>query len=435
MSERRESLRRLADLLDAAAGELRERAQLAERVLADPEVVASTDFSPVSGTAVANALAAATAGRSGLRATAAAIEADAELARATVETYLRLDALRRAVEQTLGPMAGRAVDALVTEVGLGEPVVVPDEPEELDRDRLLACLAELGRRHRDLVDRVIGDGLLESLWMRSLLLAPALADDTGAAARATLAALGADVGVDPSADHGGGPRGDTGADPGPADEATPSDQPGSPGRATGRASGLDERPAGLSGLMALLSSATRAVTVLRTAPGVYVVLLPGAGTGLHVVGDDESSYAERAIRALERTIRRHGDHRAPEPARVLLAGSGPGGATALDIAALSESPLFQVERVVTAGAPSAQVPRVPRYTRMISLEDRADPVTLLGSLVNAGSDNRLSLIFDGSGIDGDVHDHYLAAAHAADLADHPELQAELDELRRLGYLR
>ena len=50
---------------------------------------------------------------------------------------------------------------------------------------------------------------------------------------------------------------------------------------------------------------------------------------------------------------------------------------------------------MTAGAPSAQVPRIPDRTRVLSLEDRADPVALLGSLINAGARNRVTVVFDG----------------------------------------
>ena len=54
-----------------------------------------------------------------------------------------------------------------------------------------------------------------------------------------------------------------------------------------------------------------------------------------------------------------------------------------------------IDQVVTAGAPSAHVPRIPETTRVLSLEDRSDPVALLGSLVNAGAANRVTVVFDG----------------------------------------
>jgi protein gp37 len=92
--------------------------------------------------------------------------------------------------------------------------------------------------------------------------------------------------------------------------------------------------------------------------------------------------------------------------------------------------------VVTAGSPSAQVPRLPAGVRMLSLEDRSDPVALLGSLMNVEATNRLTVVFDG-GSDG-THDRpvdpYVVGARAADEAGHPELRADLDRLVDLGYL-
>ena len=52
--------------------------------------------------------------------------------------------------------------------------------------------------------------------------------------------------------------------------------------------------------------------------------------------------------------------------------------------------------MVTAGSPSAHVPRIPESVRVLSLEDRDDPVALLGSLVNAGAANRTDIVFDAS---------------------------------------
>ena len=147
--------------------------------------------------------------------------------------------------------------------------------------------------------------------------------------------------------------------------------------------------------MTTLFSQTRAITVDHVGPGRYVVFLPGphgrSGSGLRLVGGDHLPYADRVERAIEGAVRRYDDG----PAHVMLVGSAQGGPTALDIAGMAESDLFDVDRVVTAGAPSALVPRVPKDTRMLSIEDRDDPVALLGSLVNAAADNRLTVVFDG----------------------------------------
>ena len=196
---------------------------------------------------------------------------------------------------------------------------------------------------------------------------------------------------------------------------------------------LPGRSGGLEDLMARLFGVTRSVAVERHAPGAYVAYLTGAhgrtGPALRVVGGDHLSYDERVVRTLEAGIRRTGD----EHARVMLVAHGEAGQTALDIAAMADSPLFEVDRVVTAGAATA-VARVPRYARMLCLEDRSDPVALLGSLVNAASDNRLTVVFDGTGAET-VEERYVVGGRLADASTDPDLVAELDDLRSLGYLR
>jgi hypothetical protein len=131
------------------------------------------------------------------------------------------------------------------------------------------------------------------------------------------------------------------------------------------------------------------------------------------------------VRAIEGAI-------TEDDARVMLVGSAAGGAVAAEIAAAAVSERFVVDQVVTAGAPSAQVPTIPGHTRMLSLEDRSDPVALLGSLVNAGLANRVTVVFDGTAAGDDPV--YVAGARAADHAQHPELRAEIQRIQDLGFL-
>ena len=131
------------------------------------------------------------------------------------------------------------------------------------------------------------------------------------------------------------------------------------------------------------------------------------------------------IRAIEKVV-------TEDDARVMLVGSAAGGAVAAEIAATASSPRFVVDQVVTAGSPSAQVPRIPEATRVLSLEDRRDPVALLGSLINAKIANRLTVVFDSSESQG-TH-MYVVGAKAADSAEHPELRAEIVRMQDLGYL-
>ena len=122
-------------------------------------------------------------------------------------------------------------------------------------------------------------------------------------------------------------------------------------------------------------------------------------------------------------------------AKVMLVGAGPGGLVAAELAGQADAP-YTIEQVVTAGAPSAQAPRIPAGVRMLSLEDRADPVALLGSLVNAEAANRVTVVFDRAEVadPGPTDDPYVLGARAADAAGHPALRAELDRLADLGYL-
>ena len=90
------------------------------------------------------------------------------------------------------------------------------------------------------------------------------------------------------------------------------------------------------------------------------------------------------------------------------------------------------DQVVTAGAPAAHVPRIPEHTRVLSLEDRSDPVALLGSLISAGAENRVTVVFDSSGAEGE--EVYVVGGRVADAASHPELRAEVQRLAAAGYL-
>ena len=106
---------------------------------------------------------------------------------------------------------------------------------------------------------------------------------------------------------------------------------------------------------------------------------------------------------------------------------------AAELASSAVSDAFTVDAVVAAGSP-AHVPHIPDSVRVLSLEDRDDPVALLGSLVNAGAANRTDIVFDASG--APAGEAYVAGARAADEAavHHPDLAAEIDRLRTWGYL-
>ena len=445
MTETYDRLLALADVFDSAGAELRARAGLGAEVLRDPAVTDTADLAPTTYAQAEEDVRAATTGKHGLMTRSLELDADALVVRATVVTYQWIDDLRTVASSTLGSIAGRAVGFLAPTVELGGAVVSAGliETDALDRDEVAAYLAELATDNPELLDHVVtgGGGLLDGLLLRSLLTAGYFAlkgersatPHTGLTAgftsgepgrRAARGGLRA-IGVAPMrADAAAVVRDVAAALVDPVDTTL--------GDVTSAAFAT---PRSLADLVSALLGAGDRVLVHRTAPSRYVVLLgspalpdPGAGDGPRLVGADLASYRLGAVRTIEAAL--DGD----AGAHVLLVGAGHGGVLAAELAAAPLSDAFTVDAVVTAGSPSAHVPRIPDRVRVLSLEDRDDPVALLGSLVNAGADNRTDVVFDASG--AAPGEAYVAGARAADEAavHHPDLGAELDRLRAWGYL-
>jgi hypothetical protein len=197
--------------------------------------------------------------------------------------------------------------------------------------------------------------------------------------------------------------------------------------------------------MSRLEQTRTSVEVHRIGPGRFIAYLPGPTSGrpghLRLVGGDGSSYAGHVLRTISQAV---GDEADPH---LMLVGVAQGGVVAAEVAAAADHGPFSVDQVVTAGAPSAHVPRIAEPTRVLSLEDRSDPVALLGSLINADVTNRVTVVFDGAeGLEEPAATHGDDAAEAraeslavcggraADASDHPGLRAEIERLQRLGYL-
>jgi len=426
----------IADGLDAAGDQFRAWSRTGQEVLRDPDVTESAGLSPKTYEEAAESIEAASLGRGGLLGRSLELDADALAVRATVITYRWIDELQTAAFRSLGSIAGRAIGFLAPEIELGGSLVAAGliETEALDRDGVAAYLGELAAANPELMEHITsgGGGLLDSLQLRSLLTSGMPADEELAAASAGgLRALGVlplrtDVGAairDTGAELAADDETDTAAAPDdtvPAEEVT--------------------APRGLVDLIGALQQVTTSVTVRPATPGRYIAYLPGPHLGvrtgtdpageaaggdgrrLRLVTGDISSYAADAARAIAETVE-HGS-------RVMLVGAGAGGATAATIAATPGED-FLVDQVVTVGAPTAQTTRVPESTRVLALEDRNDPVALLGGLVNAHTEHRLTVVYDSP----EAADH--AASHRAGAAQadaHPELQAELGRMRELGYL-
>jgi hypothetical protein len=429
LADKYDQMLRLADLFDDAGAQMREWSQLGRDVLADPEVADSAPLSPTTWATAEEEVRAATTGKSGLLSRSIELDADALVLRATVLTYRWIDELQAAAYQTLGSIAGKAIGYLAPEVNLGGAIVAAGliETDALDRDGVAAYLGELAEANPELMEHVTtGGGVLDSLQMRGLLTAGVLSGDAGRSARA--GGLRAS-GIAPLTDDWSAALRDVAVD-------LPAEAPASGASAV---ADVAEAPSGLGDLMALLTDTDGAETVriLRVAPGRVLALLPGTTTPppapgrLRLVSGDASSQASVVLAALAAAADARADGQ--EPTRVLLVGSGSGGAAALEIAMRADLPGIVVEQVVTANAPSAQLPMLPADVQVLSLEDRSDPVALLGSLINAGAANRLTVVYD-AGCEPGVP-ALVAGGRAADRADHPELVAALTRWREAGFLR
>ena len=420
----------MADLFDASGQEMRLRSKLGAEILRDEAVAESSALSKPTFDAAADDIRSATTGTRGLLTRSIELDADALVVRATVLTYRWIDELQEAAYTTLGSIAGRAIGYLAPGVALGGAIVSAGliETDALDRDGIADYLSHLAESNPDLMDHVTsgGGGLVESLQLRSVLTSGLLAGDRGRlAAAGGLRAIGVEAfaGVTTAAVRDvAGPV--VAPEPAPAEPAEPP------------ASG-SSAPRTLEELMTRLSH-TAKVTVHQVGDTRFIAYLPGPDGGangvrrLRLVGGDPSSYAAQAVAAIEAAVKDVDD------ATVMLVGSAQGGVAAAEIAAAAGGAGFTVDQVVTAGAPSAQVPTLPNGTRMLSLEDRADPVALLGSLLSAGAANRLVVVFDAAHepvADGGAPEPaYVLGGRAADRADNADLRAEIDRIQGLGYL-
>ena len=420
LADKYDQMLRLADLFDATGDDMRSRARLGDDMLRDEGVAGSAELSPLTFRTAEEEIRGATTGKHGLLTRGVELDADALMVRATVLTYRWIDDLAEAAYRTMGSIASRAIGYLAPEVELGGAIVAAGliETDALDRDDVAGYLNELAEHNPDLLDHVTsgGGGLLEGLQLRSLLTASVLAGDSGR--MASLGGLQA-VGVGAMApDFGSALRDAAGG------FVTTAPTPDADTEAESSSA-----PRGLEELMTTLAESPGSISVRQIAPHRYIAYLPGVGGGgrnrLRLVGGDHSAYAGRVVGAIEQAV--DGD---PD-ARVMLVGSAQGGVTAAEVAATVETDAFVIDQIVTAGAPSSQVPQIPERTRVLSLEDRADPVALLGSLINAGARNRVTVVFDGSAAQGE--NVYVAGGRAADSAGHPELKAELERLHADGY--
>jgi hypothetical protein len=406
----------LASSFDAIGEEMRQRAGLGAEVLADEGVSDSEDLSPKTFKEAEDDILGATTGRGGLLDRSIELDADSLVIRATVMTYRWIDELQVVAERTLGSVAGRAIGYLAPEIALGGAIVSAGliETDALDREGLAAYLNELADNNPDLMNHFTsgGGGLLDRLQMRALLTVAVLGGPNGRpAANAGLRAIGVDAFA---ADATDALRDVAGAF---------TDVDAAAAAATAEQSAA---PSNLEALMAELSS-SEGVRVQQVKDDRYIAYLPGrpARRGeLRLVGGDRSGEVAAAVAAIDAAV--------SDGAHVMLVGAAAGGLTAAEIVMAAQSRRFEVDQVVTVASPSSQVATIPETARLLSLEDRADPVALLGSLINASVSNRLSVVYDGGSASGTAA--YVAGGRAADGATNQALRAEISRIQSLGYL-
>ncbi len=437
LADKYDQMLRLADAFDDAGAQMRDWSEVGRSILAEAEVAESAPLSPATWGAAEEEVRAATTGKGGLLSRSIELDADALVLRATVLTYRWIDDLQAAAYETLGSIAGRAIGYLAPEVSLGGAIVAAGliETDALDRDGVAAYLGELAAANPELMEHVAtGGGLLDSLQMRGLLTAGALGGEDGRPARSGgLRAIGA-----PALDDGWAAAlrdAAAGLEERPLEEQGAEEQ--GAGERDTATDGAAAAPRGLGDLMGLLVvDEALPVRLLRVAPGRLVALLgdtttPSATPGpLRLVTGDLSTAARTVTRFLEGTIRATAD--GDGPTHVMVVGRGRAGAVALEVATRTDRSGFVVDEVVTADAPAAQPAALPDGVRVVSLEDRTDPVAVLGSLVNAGAANRLTVVYDAT--DSPDLPAPVAAGRAADAADHPDLHATLERWRAAGYL-
>ncbi|MFE6645483.1 hypothetical protein ACFVJS_02890 [Nocardioides sp. NPDC057772] len=403
----------LASSIGDAGAQLREWAELGAEILNDDDVTDSAELSAKTWEPAEEEIRAAISEKGGILGLGQALDADAVSVRATVQTYRWIDELQAAARRSLGAIAANALDYLAPEVELGGSLLSAGliETDALDREGVTAYLGELAQGHPELMDHIAtGGGLLESLELRSLLTADyPRGDDTAAATAGARRAAGIDAFA---ADAGHALRDVGGA-------LTSTEEETRAGEVTA------STPATIEELIRTLEATESGVAIQKAAPGRYIAYLPGPYVGsrrLRLVSGDLSDYIATASQTIEEAVE-PGSH-------VMLVGAAAGGTAAAAIAAAARG-AYAVDQVVTVGAPGAAAPRVPETTRVLSLEDRSDPVALLGGLINAGVGHRFTVVYDGTAAEDS---HYIAGGRAADNASHDELRDEIGRIRSLGYL-
>lgn len=442
-----EQMLALAERYERQAGDFVEMAGLGARVMANGDLLESAILSPISfGDAELQVLD-ATTGTHGLTVRALGIEADALGVRAVVAAFRASDSLSQHATEMLDNALGRllffgtvaALPALLAAGGVSYAYysTMSAEEQEVLEAQLADDLGQLLHDHPELAQHIIngGGGLLESLVPGLGLLNPGDGPieqaTTNDAARLLALLLGN------STDHSVTDLGDVGRGAGAA-------TPGSLEQLMQQLSAtndLDNSPAGAD-----MHGAIQIQQVGQEPNERYIVYIPGTDdmgpiprtgdlardmeTNYQLIGGIDSAYGRGIEDAMVQAGLTGKD--------VMLVGHSQGGMVSTSLAADADfTRQFNVQHVVTAGAPTAQVPHLPESTHAIHLENRGDAVPLLDGEENPDQPNRTTVRFDeGSSDIADNHgmDHYANGAAAADASTNSSIQGEIDRMRDDGYL-
>ncbi|HSE72664.1 MAG TPA: hypothetical protein VLA97_17985 [Nocardioidaceae bacterium] len=459
-----ERMLELANEYDAMGGDLREQAGLGARVMADGDLLESAVLSPLSFAEAEADVLGATTGLGGLLVRSLELEADALLLRATVMTYRSIDELQQqaydVLDYTTGRMLAYAAPGLVLGGGAAyltlvgaNPFLTPEQRAAIDAG-LVDGLQAFAEDNPELVQHLIngGGGLVDGLQDLAVGGATVLGGPIGG----LLAQAGLrELGIDPfHPDLNSAARDIAGLyDDGEPDIGEP--KPGdslygaaAPGSVTDLMRHLqdanDQRhPDGHIEIQTLqLPDGTRRYIAylpgtddMGTLPGQSDGTIRDMGANLRLVGGDDTAYARGIVEALNEVTAGDPD------ARVMLVGHSQGGMTAAELAAQDPATHnFTIDQVVTAGAPTAQVPRIPESTGVLSLENSGDVVPLLDGEDNPEHVNRTTVRFDSSS--GDIafnHDmsHYVQGGAAVDQAatvSGSSLGPSVQQMRDQGFL-
>ena len=441
-----EQMLALAERYERQAGDFVEMAGLGARVMANGDLLESSILSPGSFADAEVQVLDATTGTNGLTVRAIGIEADALGVRAVVAAFKASDSLSKHAMEMLDNALGKllfvgtiaALPVLLAAGGISYAYYSTLSPEEQEalKAQIAANLGQFLHDHPEVAQHIIngGGGLLESLVPGLGLLNPGDGPidhaTTGDAARLLALLLGNDTDYDVNQLDG--------IDPSLSQSHTPTSLADLM-RSLNDTNELDHDVPGHHG-------AIQIQRIVEDGHERFIVYIPGTDdmspipqdgehardmeTNYQLIGGMDSAYG----RGIQQAMLDAG----LDGKDVMLVGHSQGGMVSTSLAADPDfTSHFNVQHVVTAGSPTAQVPDLPDATHAIHLENRGDAVPLLDGEDNPDQPNRTTVKFDqGTSDVGGNHgiDRYVTGASAADASTNGSIQDQIRLMEQDGYL-